>query len=119
MSYIFDVDDQTVWSPALRVGQLFTHTAENLARLLGCQTGLAPVANDMSDLDLQLFEPFAHKVFDEYCTTTNTIYRELLRSVLAPALVMLQRAGRTLPATTPQHQSFIDSLDQYARSMPT
>ncbi|HEY8372660.1 MAG TPA: DUF6086 family protein [Pseudonocardiaceae bacterium] len=118
MSYIFDVEDQTVWSPALRVGQLFTITAEGLAGILGCRTGLVPVANDMSEVDLQLFEPFAHRVFDEYCATHNVVYRELLRGVLAPALVMLQRAGCFIPVTTPQHQEFIDTLDQYARSMP-
>jgi hypothetical protein len=119
MSYIFDVGDETVWSPALRVGQTFAKTAECVASVIGYQTGLVAVANDMIEIDLPTFESFALRTFDEYCRSQNFVYRELIRGVLAPSLVMLQRAGLTVPAATEEQHTFIRELDQYARSMPT
>ncbi len=86
-----------------------------VAQLLGSWTGEAAA---MVEIDLEAFGPFVRKLFDEYCRTSNFVFRELTRGVLAPSLVMLQRAGRPIAAPTDEHRSFLDSLNQYAHSMP-
>jgi hypothetical protein len=51
MSFVFDIDGQTVWSPALRTGQVFVAYAEALAAEQEAPTGFTCIADDMIAID--------------------------------------------------------------------
>jgi Family of unknown function (DUF6086) len=119
VSYIFDVGDETVWSPALRVGELFVGQLRLAAISVKQETGLKAVASDMYEIDIEEFELFVRKMFNEYSSSNNFIYRELLRGMLATSLVLLERAGVVIEPVTDDQRSFIGELDAYSRAMPT
>ncbi|MEO3824717.1 DUF6086 family protein [Actinomadura sp. B10D3] len=115
MSYIFDIDDETVWSPALRVGKLYVNLAEALARTLEIPTGLEAVAEDMYDINTAVFSDFTRALM----STRHVIAQELLRGVLLTSLVMLQRGGVEITPDSEEQEAFWQALPEFARRMPT
>jgi hypothetical protein len=94
MSYVFDVDDVTVWSPSLRVGKLYVQIMSGISEVLVLPTGLNPLASDFYDIDLDVFECFVRAIFDLYVSASHDILKGMIEGVLLPSLVMLDRAGR-------------------------
>ncbi|MEU8804444.1 DUF6086 family protein [Spirillospora sp. NPDC048819] len=119
MGYIFDIDDETVWSPSLRAGALYVGLAEAMARSMKRPTGLKAVAEDMYDIDLPTFNEFTGALLEEYFSSNHAVIREMLRGVLLASLVMLQRGGvRSVPENKEQ-ESIWSTLHDFALSMPT
>lgn len=100
MSYVFDVDDVTVWSPSLRVGDLYVRIVSGISEVVGAPTGLHPLASDFYDIDIDAFESFVRSIFDLYVSASHDILKGMIEGVLLPSLVMLDRAGRGIVPKT-------------------
>ncbi|MBF6349748.1 MULTISPECIES: DUF6086 family protein [Nocardia] len=107
MSYIFDVNDETVWSPALRAGRLYTLMAEDIADVLGTETGMTAIASDFWDINIDKFEIFVHAMYETYFSSSHPVLKGLVGSVLAPSIVVLERGGRVISPASTEEQEFI------------
>jgi hypothetical protein len=119
MSYIFDVGDDTVWSPALRVGEAYVGFAHQLGALLDTETGLHQVAEDMVEIDVGSFERFARALLDSYVRSSHPIYRELSRGPLLVSLALLGRAGRVIEPMTQEERDLNRQAMEHAERMPS
>lgn len=107
VSFVFDVDDRTVWSPALRVGALWVRFVGQVGELLGVPTGLSDMASDYYQIDPDVFEALVKKMFEANFASSHPIGRAMLESVLAPSVVILDRIDRPLVADTPEQLAFL------------
>ncbi|GAA4227792.1 hypothetical protein GCM10022254_16340 [Actinomadura meridiana] len=119
MGYIFDIDDETVWSPSLRAGALYVSLAEAIAPSLGRSTGLNAIAEDMYDINLPTFCDFTRTLLADYCSTNHAVIHEMVRGVLLASLVMLRPGGINLSPDNEEPESIWSALPGLARSMPT
>jgi hypothetical protein len=108
VSYVFDVGDETVWSPSLQVGDLYVRFLRETAESLGVPTGLTANASDMYDIDIDTFEQLVKRLAETYFTSRHPVLRGLVEAVLAPSVVILDRADRPLMAATAEEREFID-----------
>lgn len=108
MSYVFDVGDDTVWSPSLQVGDLYVRFLRQAAEMLEVPTGLTAIASDMYEIDIDLYEHLVKKLFDVYSSSRHPVLRGLVEAVLAPSVVVLERGGRPLGPSSADEQEFID-----------
>lgn len=108
MSFIFDVGDDTVWSPALQVGELYVRFVAQVADLVGVPTGLSEMASDYYYVDPDVFEVLVKKIFEKNFRGTHRIGRAMLESILAPSVVILDRIDRPLSADTPEELAFLE-----------
>ncbi|KUJ66985.1 hypothetical protein ACZ90_31705 [Streptomyces albus subsp. albus] len=118
MSYIFDIDDETVWSPSLRVGRMFVELARCTSALWEIETGLIRNASDMYEINLDDFKAFTDRLLQEYFSTDHPIYRDQLRGVLMPSVVLLERGGIPVDYETPEQKRLLSHVSDYAKMMP-
>lgn len=109
MSFIFDVGGDTVWSPALRIGQLYVRFIAQAGDLLGVPTGLIEMASDYYYIDPDVFEVLVKKIFEANFRSTHRIGRAMLESILAPSVVILDRIDRPLSVDTPEELTFLEN----------
>ncbi|MGY4102599.1 DUF6086 family protein [Nocardia sp. R16R-3T] len=107
MSYVFDVDDQTVWSPALRVGELFVRIHTDVCSVLNMATGITAIANDMYEIDLEIFEKTTLAIFNEYISSQNAAFKAMLGATLGPAVNILNYCKRPLTPRSNEEGAFI------------
>jgi len=98
VSQYFQTGDLVLWNPANRVAELFFRTSEAIAPTVGLETGIAPVPADEYEIDLDAFTVFVDALVHRYLSSSHTILMSLLEGFTATALVMVQRAGRGVPA---------------------
>jgi hypothetical protein len=115
MSYVFDVGNQTVWSPALQVGDLYLQIAKTLAEWAGSDTGLLAKSEDWYEIDVDRFSQFLRTLLTGPAAH-HTLFREMTEGFLAISLAMLTRAGR--PLSDPEAQDLAGRAATAARSMP-
>ncbi|WP_137816586.1 DUF6086 family protein [Gandjariella thermophila] len=108
MSYVFDVGDDTVWSPSLQVGDLYVRFLCEIAETLGVRTGLTAIASDMYEIDIDVFANLVRKLFDVYFSSGHPVLRGLIEGVLAPSVVVLERGGRPLTPSSDEEREFIE-----------
>ncbi|GAA4235471.1 hypothetical protein GCM10022254_42810 [Actinomadura meridiana] len=119
MSYVFDIEGETVWSPSLRTGAMYIALTEAAGRTLERPTGLIAVAEDMRDIDLSTFNDFAQALLEYYSTTKHMVAHEMLRGILLTSLVMLQRGGVELASKNAEEAKILSALPNFSLSMPT
>jgi Family of unknown function (DUF6086) len=119
MSFIFDVDDETVWSPALRVGQVYAGSARQLGAILNIDTGLHEVADDLVEIDVEAFERFTRALLAEHLRSDHPIHRALSRGTLLVSLALLERAGRPLNPQTQDEHDLNRQAVEYTAWMPS
>ncbi len=107
MSYVFDVDDRTVWSPSLRVGDLFVRIHTDICSVLNLTTGITAVASDMYEIDIDMFEETTLIVFNEYFSSQNAAFKAMLGATLGPAVNILNYCGRPPTPRSNDEQAFI------------
>jgi hypothetical protein len=116
VSYIFDVHGDTVWSPSLDVGDAYVRCAQALGAVFGVAPGFDAISEDMVDIDLGEFQKFANKLESVGAEARGqVILQDLIDAVLAPSLVMLERAGLSLELL--QNERLSDRVDRL-RGMP-
>jgi hypothetical protein len=108
VSFIFDVGETTVWSPALRVGDLYVRFLGQIGDSVGLPTGLSAMASDYYYINPDEFEALITKIFNDNFRSTHQIGRAMLESVLAPSAVILKRIDRPLVARTTEEREFLD-----------
>ena len=107
MSYVYDVDDETVWSPSLRVGDLFVRMHTDVCAVLTVPTGLTAIASDMYEIEIAVFETSTHAVFDAYFSSQNQVFKVMLGATLGPAVNILSYCNRPLAPKTNEESQFI------------
>ncbi|MEU4430593.1 DUF6086 family protein [Nocardia rhamnosiphila] len=116
MSYIFDIDDVTVWSPALRVGRLYVSMAQDVAGVLDVSTGMTAMASDYWEIELPEFEAFVRVMYKTFFSSDHPVFKDLIGAVLAPSIVLLERGGRSFLPGSDEERKFIDRAHEL--SMP-
>jgi hypothetical protein len=97
MSFVFEIDGETVWSPALRVGQAFVGCAQALGQVVGVSPGFSFNAEDMIEIDAPQLMAFADALTQiSRSSVPHRILVDLTDAVRVPCLVMLERAGRAV-----------------------
>lgn len=97
MSYIFEIEEDTVWSPALRVGGIWSRCAETLGEAFECDPGFDFVASDTVEIDPEKFSSYVENLLDIRSRSRNIVLQTLIDGVLGPALIMLERIDRPVP----------------------
>lgn len=100
MSYVFEIDDATVWEPAIQVGDLFRGYVQVLETVLGVPAGLTEFASDYLILDREALAGFARELH-RFWASGHPVGARLAEPVLAVCLVMLERAGEPLDLDPP------------------
>ena len=95
MSYIFECDDKTVWSPALRVGTLYVTLADALAVVVSVPHGMAAMASDFYEVDRDKFADFV-TALRAWSPVGHAVGDALLGGFLTTSLVLLERMGVAL-----------------------
>src|SRR5690348_16522687 len=119
MSYIFEIGDETVWSPSLRTGRLYAELTHCIADLEGLPSGLIANAEDMYALEPETFRSLVGAVYASFVSTDHHVYRGQLHGWLLTSLVLLQRSHLDLPTALEPDEDLRQDLAAYAESMPT
>ena len=119
MGCVFDIGDETVWSPSLRVGQLYARLLGTLGEFFDRPVGLQYIATDMFELDLSLFSDFVHFLMESYQATEHPIYRSEIGGVLLVSIVLLERGGASFDARNSLEQDLLNDARALSESMPT
>jgi hypothetical protein len=98
VSQYFQVGDQVLWNPSNGVAELFVRTAEALVPTAGVPTGIGPMEADEYQIDLVAFGAFVDALVRRYVASRHPILNSLLEGFVATALVLVQRAGRSVTA---------------------
>lgn len=117
MSFVFDIDGETVWSPALRVGNAFAGCAQALGQAVGVSPGFSSSAEDMIEIDARQLEAFVTALTEILSSSAkHRVLGDLAEAVRVPCLVMLERAGR---AVAPGRDMTTNQLiEQVGAAMP-
>ncbi|MGW7537280.1 DUF6086 family protein [Amycolatopsis sp. NPDC054798] len=117
MSYLFEVGDETVWSPALRVGRLFVSMAETLAVNFDIDLGTAgfrAIASDYCSVDPPRLALFVRAMLDG-SVMRHSEYRELARGFIGICLAMLEWSGLPVEDVPPDLAEARDSVRMTSR----
>jgi hypothetical protein len=119
VSYVFDVDGEVVWSPALRIGKLFISMAGTLADNSGvdlASAGFTMMASDYYYVDPPALAGFVRTLLAG-SVAANPMYRELARGFLVTCLVLLDRAGVVLEPDGEAQRELFDARAAHAALM--
>lgn len=87
-------------------------------KILGIPSGLRPITSDMFQLDLLLFEPSVRTTFAAHFSSTHSIYRKQIETILAVSIVILERRGVILEGSTAEERAFLTHARRLERVMP-
>lgn len=111
MSFVFEIDGETVWSPALRAGQAFVGCAQALGQVVGVTPGFAFNAEDMIEIDAPQLEAFVDALTQMLGSPApHRVLEDLIDAVRVPCLVMLQRAGRAVELSRSRMTQLIEEV---------
>ncbi|WP_217244972.1 DUF6086 family protein [Streptomyces sp. AC602_WCS936] len=122
MGYPFQAADgsRLLWDPALKVGQAYVALAREAGELHGISTGLTESERlGGSVVDLPVFQQFTQGLYDRYCSTNNFVLHDLLRGLLLPSVVMLEKGDGSITRTPESEDGLLEDLDSYVRAMWT
>jgi hypothetical protein len=97
VSQYFQVADTVLWNPSAGVARLFARNVEAVAPAVGLPTGLGPEFNDEYQIDMITFTAFVDALVHRYYSSTHLILRTLIEGVVAVGVVLVERAGGTIP----------------------
>lgn len=105
-----------VWNPASRVGVFYADQLEAAARFADLESGLSSLEADSFVIDPATFGALINQLIGIYGSSNHTVLRHQLRAVLAPALVMLSRAG--ISFDMPDDETLRDDVARLVAAMP-
>ncbi|MFJ3610806.1 DUF6086 family protein [Streptomyces hydrogenans] len=120
MSYPFQSapDSTLIWDPGIGVGRAYVSFAEETGKSLGVPTGLT--YSDRlggSNIDVEVFQRFTQALYDRYTETGSFVLHGLLRGLLLPSLVMLERCGGTITHKPEKEAGLMEGYADYRRFM--
>jgi hypothetical protein len=98
VSRYFQVGDHVLWNPSNVVAELFVRSAEALAPTADASTGIGPMEADEYEIDMAAFDAFVDALVRRYVASRHPILNSLSEGFIATALVLVQRAGRSVTA---------------------
>ncbi|GAA0374713.1 DUF6086 family protein [Streptomyces blastmyceticus] len=116
MSYMFELGDETIWSPTNRVGQLYIGMLRATADVLEQPTGLDAVSEDLYDIDLSAFSSLVRRMLSVRTESVHPYMWRLLDGVLPICVAMVERAGGTVIATTEEEAAYLAEV--HAMDLP-
>jgi hypothetical protein len=118
MSYSFDINGHSVWTPALRVGTIYVGYVRAVSDAYQVKSGLETIANDTADIAPEVFGPFIELLTGGLTDTNHSLLREQLQVVVLPGIVMLERGGFVIPDERLEAAGLVRIASDVARSMP-
>jgi hypothetical protein len=100
VSVYFEIRGVPVWNPASTVGVFYADQLEAAARFARLESGLSSLSADRFVVDPTVFGALINQLISTYDGSNHTVLRHQLRGILAPALVMLSRAGISYATST-------------------
>ena len=116
MSVYFEIRGVSVWNPAASVGVFYADQLEAAARFADLGSGLSSLEADSFVIDPARFGALINQLIGTYDGSNHTVLRHQLRAVLAPALVMLSRAG--ISHDMPDDDTLRDNVAHVEPAMP-
>jgi hypothetical protein len=98
VSYSFEVGDDMVWDPALRVGKLFLGQVQAAAPVLGLPSGLAPQRDGTCQVDPAVYAAFVAELQVTHLRSRHPEMLQLTKGLLIVAVGLLLRVGLKPPA---------------------
>ncbi|MGX1508298.1 UNVERIFIED_CONTAM: hypothetical protein RKD43_006923 [Streptomyces graminofaciens] len=114
MSQYFQTGDQVLWNPSTGVARVFLRTAEALSLEAAIPSGIGPMLDDESQIDIPNFEVFVNALVLRYQQSRHPILRSLLEGFIATALVLVERGGGDLPD---REEPLAELCQRHARAM--
>ena len=116
VSYLFQIEGETVWWPALAVGTAYVGAIQGLALGLRIDSGLDQLGGEMVRIEARQFATFVQELIDRVDSqTASAALHDLMVAVIPPAAVMLERVGRSPRMSA---QIWADKLDELRAEMP-
>jgi hypothetical protein len=98
VSQFFMIGRESLWNPASGVSRVFMRVADALSADVGVPSGVGPMLGDEAQVDLPVFQVFTDTLVSRfYRDSHHPIQRSMTEGFIATALVLLDRAGGTLP----------------------
>jgi len=111
LSYIFDLDDEEVWSPANRVAELYLGMIRTVATVLDRPTGLtAKPSGDWYDIDRAAFTELVTAMVREFAASHHWQFRIMVGSLLAVSIGICDRAGIPIEARDERERRAVAEL---------
>ncbi|NEA67081.1 DUF6086 family protein [Streptomyces sp. SID12488] len=119
MSYPFEHGTRTLWDAGYHSGKLYAALAHGTAEFLELPSGLTPNAQGGCDVDPKSFQVFVERLCGTYSSTQNELLHGLAHGLLLTSLVLLDRAGGSIPLRPEHEDAFAREKSALARSMAT
>ncbi len=118
MSYVFDIDGETVWSPALLAGQVYVMFVSSLEQVLQVRAGFSAVADDMVEIDRDQFSAFVDRLMQFDTGGRHPILAETVAPIVAVSLVMLRRSPLGLQEPKSMSEALRRATERLDSQMP-
>ena len=92
MSYVFEVNDDTIWSPSMIAGGFFISQVRQLERILSLPSGLTESMSDTIQVDVECLSAFLRKL-SASGLIDNTSVNALARGTVVHLIALLQCAA--------------------------
>jgi hypothetical protein len=110
VSFIFDVNNEDIWSPANQVARLYLDAVDAASRYVDQPTGLTDVSGDWYTIEPEAFRDFVGAMLHAYVECGRGDVRALLRGPLAVSLDLLRRADIALKGRTDNEVAALTEL---------
>jgi hypothetical protein len=111
LSYLFELDDETVWSPANRVAQLYLGMLDTVAQLLDRPTGLVDQGSgDWYAVDRVDFPALVTEMVRTFAASSHWELRLMIGSLLGVSIGILDRAGIEIETRTDEERKAVAEL---------
>lgn len=117
VSYYFEVGGSTVWNPGNLSAQLYLPAAQSAADMMRVPSGLTPGQDDTCAVDVPTFQRFTESLLNTWGSTRHPVAHALMRGVLLASVVMLERAGVTLPPGSDREAAVLAEAEEFGRAM--
>ena len=107
MSMVFESNGQEIWSPSLRVGNLFLKQVEALEQLLDMKSGMESFLADTVEIDAALFNSFVIKALETLETTNNPPLFALLEGCIKIAIALNEKITGQVPDVSEKLYSLV------------
>jgi Family of unknown function (DUF6086) len=103
-----EYNNQTIWEPALVVGQLFLGELGALERLFACPSGIVDTGMDTMEIDPIQLQQFLERGFAVLDRTNSGPLLALVEGCFAITIALNHKITQTWPTVSVDFQSLVD-----------